>query len=268
MKHRTPLLALFCITASLSAHADPKESVALMEETHGAEAYRQHAAVAADFTVNFPGAFNMAGTMTFDTPLAKARLDLDDGITVVFDGTTAWASIPDGTSPNLPMLRFHVLTWPYFLAAPFKMSDPGVNLGPDDTAPNASAPAGPPAEFIIPDAKITFDAGTGDAPDDWYYLFTSDKGVLEALSYIVTYTKSAEEAEKQPSIIVYDGNQTIDGVTFSTQWTFHLWDKSKGVKPDSVKGTATISNIRFITPEADTFTKPDGANVLPIPLPE
>ncbi|MEM1211143.1 MAG: hypothetical protein AAGI68_02490 [Planctomycetota bacterium] len=264
MKHHAPLLALLCLSLSLNANADPQEVLTLMEDTHGAEAYRQHAAVTADFSVTFPGAFEMSGTMTFDTPVGKARLDLADGSTVVFDGSTAWGKTADGSAPS-PMLRFHVLTWPYFLAAPFKMSDPGVNLLPDDTAPGGSAPAGPPAEFIIPDAKITFDAGTGDAPDDWYYLFTSDKGLLEALSYIVTYAKPAEEAEKQPSIIVYGGNQVVDGVTFSTLWTFHFWDKGRGVKPGSEKGTATISNIRFVSPEPGTFAAPEGSTEIKLP---
>ncbi|MEM6392807.1 MAG: hypothetical protein AAF797_08560 [Planctomycetota bacterium] len=260
MKHATPLLLLLCFTIQVNAQKmAPQDAVTLMEQTHGLEAYRQHAAVTADFAVTFPGAFEMSGTMTFDTPLGKARLDLADGSTVVFDGTTAHGKTADGSEPS-PMLRFHVLTWPYFLAAPFKMSDPGVNLLPDDTGPPTQ-----PAFFDSPEAKVTFDAGTGDAPDDWYYLFVSDKGVLEGMSYIVTYNKPAEVAEQKPSIIVYDGNQTIDGVTFSTQWSFHFWDKTNGIDQTTTKGTATISNIRFITPEPDTFTAPEGSTEIPLP---
>ena len=46
--------------------------------------------------------------------------------------------------------------------------------------------------------KISFDAGVGDAPDDWYIAFTDDQGRMDALGYIVTYSKSQEEAEARP----------------------------------------------------------------------
>ncbi len=227
-----------------------------MTEAHNMEAYQARTAVQADFAIAFPGAFELAGTMTFDTPVGKARLDLDDGTAVVFDGQNAWVTPAEKADPRM---RFHVLTWPYFLAAPFKMGDPGVNLA----EPTAMPINGPEDQHQA--VKVTFDDGTGDAPDDWYYLFTDDQNRLSAMAYIVTFGKSAPEAEKKPSMIVYDGFETVEDVVFATQWSFHYWNPKAGIEPGEPKGTARITNIRFVEIDDSTFAKPEGAAEAPLP---
>lgn len=227
-----------------------------MTQAHNAEAYHEQQAVSAELVVEFPGAFKMEGTMLFDTALGKSRLNLKDGTSVVFDGEKAWVTPAEKASP---MMRFHVLTWPYFLAAPFKMNDPGVNVA--DPAPVALDDA----DDLQPAAKVTFDAGTGDAPDDWYCLFLDGKKRLKAMGYIVTYTKSQEEAEAKPSIILYDGFETVGDVTFSTKWTFHYWSPKTGIAEGDPKGSATVSNLKFVEFDAGMFEKPDGSAEATLP---
>ena len=107
--------------------------------------------------------------------------------------------------------------------------------------------------------KITFDAGVGDTPEDWYIAFADPKnGRLTALAYIVTYGTALEEASKTPSIILYDDFVDVDGVPFATTWTFHFWNPESGIDGDP-KGSAKISNIAFVDEPAGAFVKPAGA---------
>ena len=243
-----PVACVVALSALAHEGHDHNSFAANVEQAHGGEAYNAHRAVAADFHVDFAPMFELKGTMMFDTAVGKTRLELEDGTTVVFDGKAAWVS-PEGAMPP-GMARFHALTWPYFTAAAFKLDDPGVNLAqPEDL---------PWVDGKQPARKMTFAKGTGDAPDDWYYLFTTDGHRLEGMSYIVTYLYPKEKAEAEPHVVLYDDYTDVDGAKFPTKMTFKLWDKQQGVHGDD-SHTATLSNIRFIEPDADMFTKPEGA---------
>lgn len=248
--------SLFALTAfgtAASATAEettPSQRIAAIEAAHAGDLYNAKHAVQADFVCDF-GPMHIEGVMTFTPSIGKVRLSLNDAAEVVFDGQTAWLSPADAQVPG-PPARFHVLTWPYFVAAPYKLDDPGTNhhdagqllvTGPNDKRIGT---------------KITFDSGVGDAPDDWYIAFADEQGRLDALAYIVTFGTPQEEAQKQPSIILYSDFVDVDGVPFATTWTFHYWNPEEGTLGEP-KGTATLSNIQFVTPSADTFTKPDGA---------
>ena len=49
----------------------------------------------------------------------------------------------------------------------------------------------------------------------------------------------------------------VDGVWFATTWDFHFWDPQTGI--GEKKGSAKLSNIRFVDADASAFTKPEGA---------
>ncbi len=230
--------------------------VASIEAAHGSAAYRQHAGVEADFTVLYPGKVDLQGTILFDTPVGKSRITLNDGSVWVFDGEAAWVA---PGSPQSARARFHLLTWPYFFAAAHKLQDPGTHLG---------TPAPLPArgrDDVRPAAKLSFDPGTGDAPDDWYYVFPGDRGRLDALAYIVTYAKDQATAAQKPSICIYDAFETQSGVTYPTAWTTWFWQPDAGVVGDTYKGKTHFTNVRFVTPPADAFVKPAGATEDPLP---
>ncbi|MCZ6836586.1 MAG: hypothetical protein O7G85_12490 [Planctomycetota bacterium] len=205
-------------------------------------------AIRADVIVEFGGSTLLEGTLTFEQSTGRSRFDLDDGTTLVFDGSTAWVS---PQSSPMQGARFHVLTWPYFMAAPFKLDDEGVRIelhGLNTFNNN-----------LYESAKLTFEPGVGDSPDDWYILFIDNRTPrLAGMVYIVTYGQSLDEAEKEPHAIVYEDYRNINGVNLSTRWTFHDWDEVTGLKNPPL-GSAQWSNLEFITPEQGTFDKPADA---------
>jgi hypothetical protein len=178
-------------------------------------------------------------------------MTLADGTAIVYDGTTAWLSPADAEVPGPPP-RFHVLTWPYFMAAPYKLNDPGTN---HEIYKGAKLKNGTEHTGV----KVTFGDDVGDTPDDWYIAIPDPQNRLTALAYIVTYGKDAEAAEASPSIILYDDFEVIDDVPFATSWSFRHWDPEAGITGEP-KGSATLSNIRFRDDVEDgLFTKPDNA---------
>ena len=245
------VVALGSMTGCAGDQVDERatQHIEQIESTHGGSAYDALTAIEADFALEF-GALTMNAKMLFTPSVGKARMDVEGVGTMIFDGESVWVSPSDAQIPG-PPARFHVLTWPYFVAAPFKLNDPGTNHSSTEEM-EVSSPLD-----IRSGTKITFDAGVGDAPDDWYIAFSDDQGRLDALAYIVTATKSKEAAESSPSIIIYADFVEIDGVTISANWHFHHWHPETGI--GAQKAGAKLSNIRFVTPPADAFVKPEDA---------
>jgi hypothetical protein len=184
-------------------------------------------------------------------------MDLTDGTTLVFDGSRAWVKPAEKRFP--PGARFHLLTWPYFLAVPFKLDDPGAILL--ETAETRLH--GEP--YVT--GRLEFTDGTGDAPDDWYILYADPSTYsLKGMAYIVTYGTSQQEAEKEPHAITYADYAIVNGVVLSTKWTFWLWNKGEGIHGDPI-GEVTLSNLHFVEPEDDAFEKPEGAREDDLPEP-
>lgn len=230
-----------------------------IEAAHNKNAYSAQAALAADLEVQFRGRVLVDGRLVMDTPGGKVRLELTGGEhagdVMVFDGSQAWLAPGDSEFPGA---RFHVLTWSYFLAAPMKLSDEGTrveHLGRLPLLDGTEADA----------AKLTFGAGVGDSPDDWYILYRdADTDRLAGMAYIVTFGKSLEAAEKEPHAIVYRGWKEIDGVWLSTDWSFYNWSEDQGVFGEAI-GHVTLDNVRFVPFDAETFRAPEGAKEQPAP---
>ena len=204
----------------------------------------------AEFSVLYPGRVDLKGTILFDTHVSKSRIELNDGSVWVFDGKHAWVA-PD--SKKSARARFHLLTWPYFFAAAHKLTDPGTHLAAPEPLSERTA------DDIRPAVKLSFEAGTGDAPDDWYYAFQDDQHRLGALAYIVTYGKGEAAVDQSPSICLYGDFETQDGVTYPISWSTWFWQPDQGVVADQPKGTTHFTDVRFVNPRADAFVKPEGA---------
>jgi len=244
---------LACVVSLLGAKADD-DFAKTIEETHGIDAYRSKSVLRADLTVTFGGGTPIDGTLYFDIDAERVRIEQKDGTTLVWDGANAWIS---PANVEFPMARFHLRTWSYFLAAPFKLRDPGAHLASRDPMPLMNG-------VKHDTAKLTFGRNVGDAPDDWYVVYRDDQHRLAAMSYIVTYGTSAEQAEKEPHAIVYNGYKTIDGVILSTEWSFYDWSAERGVYGEAI-GHARLSGIRFLDENEATFAKPANAtrDILP-----
>lgn len=252
---------LLGLTAAASAddHAmkpdlAPAERIQAIEDAHQGSIYNAQNVVIADMAIDF-GPMQVEGTMWFTPSMGKVRMqfDGDHDVDIVYDGQTAWLNPADAVVPG-PPARFHVLTWPYFVAVPYKLDDPGTIHADAGKHPIRSE-----AE-TLPGVKITFGEGVGDTPDDWYMAFADpDTGRLTALSYIVTYGKDAQTANEQASIVLYDDFVDVDGVPFATTWSFHYWTPSKGITGEP-KGKIKLSNIMFVESLGeDAFVKPEGA---------
>ena len=262
---RILLTILLLFNVSSLALADDDSSFAesyarVPEKMHGLDAWKKHKAVEYDIVISFMGNRILDATTTFEIGSERVRLELKNGTVMVWDGAQASISPADAKSPGMPP-RFHLRTWTYFFTAPFKLRDPGVHLAPADDVPFRDG------EPLYPGltAKMTFGENVGDAPDDWYIVYTHGKERwIDAMAYIITYGTSAEAAEKEPHAIVYAGYEQVDGVLLSTKWTFYHWSAEQGIYGDPI-GDVTISNIKFVEPTADAFNMPADARIDALP---
>lgn len=229
-----------------------------IETAHGKEAWERAEAVSAHLSLSMGGEEVLAGRMLFTPQVGRSRLELADGTVAIFDGERAWVS-PAGA--ELPQARFHLLTWPYFLAAPFKLRDLGTHL--EDLGTRTHDGVEHPA------ARLTFDPGVGDSPDDWYVVYRHPAtGRLAALAYVVTYGgRSAEEAAADPHALTYHDFRPVDGTTLATTWRLWSWSEEQGVHGDPL-GEVTLTDLAFVTPPPDAFERPADAAEDPLPAGE
>ncbi len=228
--------------------------VQAIEAAHNKDAWYAQPGVRTNIVVEFGGRTSVEGTLTMAPNGGVARIDRAAGGAVIFDGETAWITPADAEFPGA---RFHSLTWSYFLAAPYKLSDPGANV--------AETGARKMSGQEYDTAKLTFDAETGDAPDDWYFLYAdSGSGLLGSMAYIVTFGKDAAEAEQEPHAIVYGDYQDVEGIPVPMKWTFHSWNEAQGIHGDPI-GVVTLDGFEFAAPPAGAFDKPEDAREEKLP---
>lgn len=229
-----------------------------IEAAHGKEAWERAGAVSADLSLSMGGNQVLAGRLLFTPQVGRSRLELADGTVAVFDGEGAWVS---PAAADLPQARFHLLTWPYFLAAPFKLRDPGAHLEDLGTRPHDGVEH--------PAARLTFDPGVGDSPDDWYVVYRDPAtGRLAAMAYVVTYGgRSAEEAAAEPHAITYHDFRQVDGATLPTTWRLWNWSEEEGIHGDPL-GEVILADLAFVTPPPDAFARPADAEEDPLPAAE
>ncbi|WPJ95814.1 DUF6503 family protein [Coraliomargarita algicola] len=225
------------------------------QEAHGLRAWWGKEVVVADVEIIFGGNPIVQGTFSFEAHGPRARYDRQDGVSVIFDGNTAWVTPADAAAPKG---RFHVLTWPWFIMAPFKMQGDGIHLSDLNSAE---------VEGKVYDTVLqTFGQDMGDTPDDWYRFYLDPKTQLvDAMAYIVTFGKDVETANQSPSILKYFDYVDADGPMIATRYEFWYWNPEQHtVVGDAPKGVGTVSNIRYTTKQAADFSVPTGARELPL----
>ncbi|HSR68148.1 MAG TPA: DUF6503 family protein [Acidobacteriota bacterium] len=226
-----------------------------IEAAHNAAAWRAKEVFQAGLEISFGGNPIFQGDMLMDVSGAPARLDRQDGASVVYAQGEAWVT---PASAEFSQARFHVLTWPYFLAAPFKLNDPGTSIEETGKAMLGDK------EYDT--AKLTFEAGTGDTPDDWYLLYRDpDSGRLMAMSYIVTYGTSTKEASQDPHLIAYEDFQTVEGIPIPRKWVFWTWREGQGIVGDTPIGQVLLTNPQFLLAASARFQRPQDARKAELP---
>ena len=163
-------------------------------------------------------------------------------------GAEAW-TLPAGAEVGTNA-RFWSLTPYYFVSMPFVLADPGVRL--------ATAPADTVEGRAVDVVRVTFEPGTGDAPDDYYDLLldpATDR--VRGVRYVVSYAGFNPDGGHTPeTTMLYDGEQSVGGVVL--QQGFRSFDSATG-RPKA-RGTLTELAAAPGTPDA-AFDRPDGAAV-------
>lgn len=193
---------------------------------------------------------------TVDLWAARAVHEMASDPTVRFGwtGSEAWAMPSPEAVPT--DARFWSLTPYYFVGMPFVLADPGVNLA-------VAEPLALNDSTSLDQIYVTFEPGTGDAPDDYYYLLLdpeSDRVV--GVRYVVSYGPFNPEGGHTPeTIMFYDGGTSVGEIELQEDFRSYLWD---GSGPGAPKARGTLSEVAF-QPDMThaAFDAPPEAEVLP-----
>ena len=169
-------------------------------------------------------------------------------------GEQAWMMAKDSTAFAYDT-KFWALTPLWFVGHPFVLSGEGVNLELLD----AEKFKGQDYNVI----KVTFDAETGDAPDDYYILYVNkETNKLAVMRYIVSYPDYFKDGGHAPEKFTeFIGEQTVNGITmpggFKTYWTV------KDNQPGDYITKIDFTDVAFEKElPKDSFDDPEGAKIL------
>lgn len=172
----------------------------------------------------------------FTTPTSsKIKMEkLDGTVTIMKNGTV----YTNADSTKWESEQFGLFTYQYFFMAPYKLSDPGTRW--------KKLPMVQLEESAMNTAMLTFEDGTGDAPDDWYVVHSDPQtNRITYMGYIVTGgTIAASEAEKNAHAIKYLDYRTIDGIPISHKWQFFDYSRTNGL--GELIGEGSIKNAMFM----------------------
>lgn len=220
--------------------------VAAVEKAHHRAAFLAKKAIKFDILLTFGGKERLNGTVTTLTNSTKVRIDYKNGQSLICDGDKVFAVDAENSGSK----RFAVYTWSYFFLFPYKLSDAGTQWAAYEQSNLNDKP------YLT--QKLTFEAGTGDDPNDWYITYANpDNKLIEVAAYIVTAGgTSQEEAEKDPHAVSYGNYQEVAGIPIAHEWKFWGWQPDAGLTDQL--GAATLSNIEFVEASAALFEKPEG----------
>ncbi|WP_020567460.1 DUF6503 family protein [Neolewinella persica] len=172
-----------------------------------------------------------------------------EGVSYGFDGKNAWKA-PAESEPTVSP-RFWSLTPYYFVGLPFVLADEGINF--------EQLPDGELNGVNYHKVKVTYDAGTGDAADDYYVLWLHPTTKqLDALNYIVSYPGFFKDGGHLPEkLMVLSGKTTVAGIVLPTGYTTRWSDK-----PEEVITNISVSDYDFRPGTNDSaFEMPDNGVV-------
>ncbi|MEL6535314.1 MAG: hypothetical protein AAFQ98_07885 [Bacteroidota bacterium] len=239
--------------ASMPTPSPTVPMVAPLQNAHGYGQMMGIPAVAGDLQLVQGGNPGLTGKMYVSGDGSRVRMELADSSVLVYDGTECWASTEEAATTSS---RFHLLTWSYFLMAPYKLTDPGTHLEETGTRPNLAGQASPTY-------RLTFDSGIGDSPEDWYVVYqNAETQLMEAMAYIVTFSTPSEEAE--PHAIHYQNYVEVAGVQLPTFWSLYNWSEESGFE-DALGVDIHFKSPHVVNNTEGLFEKPKGAIRLPLP---
>jgi len=169
-----------------------------------------------------------------------------------WDGEQAWvAPNAEAFSGNA---RFWALTPYYFVGMPFVVADPGAK---HELLEDAELDG---ERYRI--VKVTYEDGTGDAPDDYYVLYLDpETHRLAALRYVVSYPGFFAPGEHSPEKIMrYSEYAEVGGLLLAGRLDTSRWDPESG--PGDVVTQITVTRVGVgETYAPDLFDMPADAEV-------
>ncbi|NMM48446.1 DUF6503 family protein [Marinigracilibium pacificum] len=191
-------------------------------------------ALSFDLSLTFGGKERFNGEVVQTPSGSKVKITYNNGNQALYDDGQFYKK---GDSLNTRAARFDVLTWSYFYMLPYKIKDPGVNWEYIGIKSMNNK------DYQV--AKMTFAPGTGDAPDDWYYLYIDpETKFIHAASYIVTFGGGDQnEAEEDPHAIIYSDFKIDGAIPYAQSWKFTSW---KDFEFSDELGFAQVKDIRLI----------------------
>lgn len=246
------LLLLTACRNDTPDNAGPDRRPALIRDTetaHHKNDFLARETVSFDLELHRRGRPSLQASVLQRTDGTRIRIRKANGSDVLFDGTAGWLA-PAGQEDA--EARFDLFAWHYFFCLPWKLADPGVRWQalPDRDWEGTPCHTG----------RLTFAPGTGDAPDDWFLVFSDRKeGLLRGALYIVTFGDVAvKAAEKTPQAIAYGDFRPVDGIPVAHSWQFFRWH-TDSLDNRETTGTAVIRNVRFNDEQAGDFAVPPDA---------
>ncbi|MAU15847.1 MAG: hypothetical protein CMH46_09945 [Muricauda sp.] len=170
-----------------------------------------------------------------------------------FTGEETWLKAKDSTTFNYDV-KFWALTPLYLMGHPFVEDGKGVNL---ELLPETTY-KGKKNKLV----KVTYEPGTGDAPDDYYILhFDAETNLLTATRYIVSYPAYFKDGGHNPEKFMEVGELIdVDGVLLPTELKTH-WTVDG--KPGEYITKIEISELEFKSDlPTNFFDIPEGAKKL------
>ncbi|MCH7664475.1 MAG: hypothetical protein IH936_00885 [Acidobacteria bacterium] len=217
----------------LGASETASEIVDAMIEAHGGmEVWRQAPTVSFVDELAPAGAEETRSSVTVEQSRRRAYIDFPGTeMRLGWDGEKAWSE--NWQLPFPP--RFLALLNYYFLNLPWLVKDPGVVLSEPETARLFDDPT----DYVT--IRMTFEAGVGDTPEDYYVLYIHpETNRLAACEYIVTYTSLLPEGAEStnPHVLIYDQWTEVSGLRVPTHYTIYEQDHS-------VYATCDVSDWSF-----------------------
>ena len=229
-----------------SSHEEKKASTfsEQIEVAHKKEAFLAKQAIEFNIEIEFGGNKRLEGKMTLLTNSEKSVIELKNGQKIYQIKDKVYCS-PEKT--NLAGVRFDAYTWSYFFLFPYKLNDAGT-IWSDYPIKTLNE-----KEFLT--NKLTFETGTGDAPEDWYVVY-ADKNTnqLNTVAYIVTAGTEKAEAEKDPHAMTYKDYVELEGIPLAKSWTYYEWGPEKGLT--NKIGSANLDGFKFVSLDPNFFEVP------------
>ena len=251
MKTRIILAILLFQVTIFTAQESSQTFTSSIEKAHKKNAFMSKKYLKYTIDITFGGKKHLKGIITQEPGGGKIKIEKEDGSLIIFDGKEVYAL--GVNEKDMATARFDIFTWSYFLGLPYKLDDQGTIWS------NFSDSKWGAENFTT--GRLTFESGTGDAPDDWYVIYKNPKtNILEGAAYIVTFGKGKEKAEKEPHAIKYNQIEQVNSIPIATNWTFHMWSLKNGYEEQI--GEAKLSNIKFLK-EAE-FIVPTKAKVVSV----